>query len=330
MLRLLRHAVGRYTGTLRTWKPVYVLANLLNSGKLTHNRALYDARGLRRKSVFAPVSAAEFPASPPEQLPWLDRPGALDALRAHPDFAGFDRATQAALEGFVTDGYFILRGFYSPAEVRTFNEELDRLLAEGLVAPNFTGRKVMNAHRESELLEATFYRRPELLRLLSFLLGRPARPFQSIAFTAASEQRAHSDSIHMTTDPPGYLIATWAAFEPTGPDNGALYYYPRSHRLPIVTTADFDSGNTALRVNADVNARYEDAIADVLAEHDLERVDFVAEPGDLLVWHANLLHGGGTIGRPGASRRSLVSHYFAEGVVCYHELTHRPAILIDG
>lgn len=329
MLRRLRHAVARYTGPLRTFKPVYVLANLLQRRRLAHNRALYDARGLRGKSVVAPVRAADFPPPAPDELPWLDRPGALAALRAHPEFATFGPAVRAAMETFVTDGTLILEGFYSAAEVRAFNLELDRLLAEGRVATNFTGRKVMNAHRESELLDAGYYRHRELLRILSFLLGRPARPFQSIAFTAGSEQRAHSDSVHMMTDPPGYLIATWTAFEATGPDNGALFYYPGSHRLPIVTTADFDSGNTALRIGADANARYEEAIARVIAAHGLERRDFHAGPGDVLVWHANLLHGGGAIARAGASRRSLVGHYFAEGVVCYHELTHRPAVMVD-
>ena len=330
MLRRLRHALGRYTGLLRTLKPVYVVANLLNRDKLAHNRALYDARGLRRKSVVAPVRAADFAEVDPQELPWLDRPGALEALRAHLDFGTFPAVTREAMEGFVADGYLILRGFFSPGEVRTFNLEVDRLLEEGRVATNFTGRKIMNAHRESELLEVGYYRHPELLRMLAFLLGRPVRPFQSITFTAGSEQRAHSDSVHMMTDPPGFLIATWTAFEATGPDNGALFYYPGSHRLPIVTTADFDSGNTALRVGADANARYEDAIARLVAEHDLHREEFVAQPGDLLIWHANLLHGGSPIGRPGSSRRSMVGHYFGEDVVCYHELTHRPALMVDG
>ena len=50
-------------------------------------------------------------------------------------------------------------------------------------------------------------------------------------------------------------------------------------------------------------------------------------PGDVLVWHANLLHGGGPILREGATRRSMVAHYFCEEVICYHEMTQRPALL---
>jgi len=47
----------------------------------------------------------------------------------------------------------------------------------------------------------------------------------------------------------------------------------------------------------------------------------------VLIWHANLLHGGSPILRPGATRRSMVCHYFAEGVICYHEMSQRPALV---
>jgi hypothetical protein len=51
--------------------------------------------------------------------------------------------------------------------------------------------------------------------ILDFLLGRPVHPFQTINFIQGSEQRAHSDFVHMTTEPMGYLIAAWIALEKT-------------------------------------------------------------------------------------------------------------------
>jgi ectoine hydroxylase-related dioxygenase (phytanoyl-CoA dioxygenase family) len=59
----------------------------------------------------------------------------------------------------------------------------------------------------------------------------------------------------------------------------------------------------------------------------IEPVEFLAESGDVLVWHANLVHGGNSIARNGSTRRSLVAHYFARDVLCYHEVTERPALL---
>jgi ectoine hydroxylase-related dioxygenase (phytanoyl-CoA dioxygenase family) len=172
-----------------------------------------------------------------------------------------------------------------------------------------------------------FFRRPDQLDFLSFLLGRKVIPFQTLGFTQGSEQRAHSDSIHMTTEPPGFLIAAWIALEDCGPDSGPLFYYPGSHRLPYVMTGDYDSGNTAWTLGAETNRRYEDRIAQVIQEKQLQKQDFIARRGDVLIWHANLLHGGNPIRKKGVTRRSLVCHYFAEGVICYHEISQRPALM---
>ena len=52
-----------------------------------------------------------------------------------------------------------------------------------------------------------------------------------------------------------------------------------------------------------------------------------AKKGDVLVWHANLLHGGMPVVHPALTRKSMVAHYFAEGVICYHEISQRPAVM---
>jgi ectoine hydroxylase-related dioxygenase (phytanoyl-CoA dioxygenase family) len=41
----------------------------------------------------------------------------------------------------------------------------------------------------------------------------------------------------------------------------------------------------------------------------------------VLFWHANLLHGGSAQTDMQRSRKALVHHYFAEGCVCYHDLS---------
>ena len=42
----------------------------------------------------------------------------------------------------------------------------------------------------------------------------------------------------------------------------------------------------------------------------MEKVFFLPEPGDVLIWHAQLLHGGAPILNPGERRRSVVTHYW--------------------
>lgn len=316
----------KHTGFLRNLKVSYVLNNLLNADRLRHNRELYRRYGLR-KSIFSPLGSRDFGAEHDSDIPWLDRPGALERLEQNAEFQSFDENLKSKIRQFVAEGYMVLEGFFSEKDTSALNAEVDELLKSGKAGYNFTGRKIFNLWETSRLAEERFFRNPELNRLLSFILGKKVIPFQSLNFTLGSEQRAHSDSIHMTTEPPGYLIATWAALEDCTAENGPLFYYPGSHRLPFVTTEDYDSGNTALTIGEHNNRHYEDKIEQIIQEKGLKKQLFLARRGDVLIWHANLLHGGSPITKSGATRRSMVCHYFTEGVICYHEMTQRPALM---
>jgi len=215
----------RYTGFLRSLKIVYVLNNLLHAPQLWRNRVLYRQYGLR-KSVLSPLASGDFSRRHPD-IPWLDRQDAADRLAAHPDFQKMAPAMQAKVRQFMEAGYCVLEGFFDEKQTHALNQEVDALLARGTAKFNYTGRKIFNLHEYSARADQAFFRQPELLDLLSFLLGRRVIPFQTLGFTQGSEQRAHSDSIHMTTEPQGYLIATWIALEDCGPDSGPLFLLSR-------------------------------------------------------------------------------------------------------
>ncbi|MCA0238132.1 MAG: phytanoyl-CoA dioxygenase family protein [Bacteroidetes bacterium] len=314
----------KYTGFLRNLKASYVINNLMHAAQLRRNQAFYKQMGLK-KSVFSPIGARDFEGRHHPDIPWLDRPNALQRLEEDLTFQAFEPRLQTKFRQFVTDGYLVLENFFPREETDQLVAEVEGLLNSGKTAYNYTGRKIFNLPAQSDLANR-FYRHPTLLSYLSFLLGKPALPFQSMNFTLGSEQRAHSDSIHMMTEPQGYLIATWIALEDCTEENGPLFYYPGSHRLPYVTTQDYDSGNTFFTIGEHSNRHYEDKIAEVIAQNDLKKQLFLAKRGDVLIWHANLLHGGNPILRPGVTRKSMVCHYFAEGVFCYHEMSQRPAL----
>ena len=157
-------------------------------------------------------------------------------------------------------------------------------------------------------------------------MGKEIIPFHTIHFLEGSEQRAHSDSIHMSTEPEGYLIASWTALEATDQNNGPLFFYPGSHRLPYISCLDYESGNSKWRIGGRYR-KYEDKIQEIISTQNFDKKYFYADPGDVLIWHANLLHGGDSIKESERTRKSMVAHYFCEDVVCYHEITQRPAFL---
>ncbi|MCG8332040.1 MAG: phytanoyl-CoA dioxygenase family protein [Chitinophagales bacterium] len=316
---------SKYTGSLRAYKWVYVLNNLLNSKQLQHNRPLYKKYGVR-KSIFSSISHNDLPATE-NGIPWLDQANAKEKLKAHPDYTTFSSEIQEQLLHFIDEGYMILKGFFSDEQVATLNEEVDQLLKSKTLDFNYTGRKIMESYKVSKTADQVFFKNQELLSLLNFTMGKTVIPFHTINFIEGSEQRAHSDSIHMTTHPLGYLIASWTALEPVGRHNGTLFFYPKSHLLPYVTTEDFPAGNTRWRIGQNSNKKYEDHIEQLIEQHGLEKRYFNAEPGDILIWHANLIHGGSAIEQNGATRKSMVAHYFCEDVICYHEISQRPALM---
>lgn len=315
----------KYTGSIRSFKLVYVINNLLNKKKLKHNKALYQKYGVNQ-SIYSSIDSSTF-SVPNNDIPWIDKPDALDKIMEHPEFSSFDEPTQKQIIHFVHNGYMVLKGFYSQEEVDALNNEVDNLLKSDKTDFNYTGRKIPDAHKISEVIDKNYFRNKKKIKLLEFLLGRPVIPFQTLNFIEGSEQRPHSDSIHMTTEPKGYMIATWAALEKCHEGNGPLVYYPGSHRLPYVTTEDYDSGKSKWVIGNSSNKKYEEKIAELIQEQNLEKKYNYCEAGDLFIWHANLLHGGSPITQKGTTRRSMVAHYYGEGVICYHEISQRPALI---
>jgi ectoine hydroxylase-related dioxygenase (phytanoyl-CoA dioxygenase family) len=129
----------------------------------------------------------------------------------------------------------------------------------------------------------------------------------------------------MTTYPLGYLAAAWIAFEDIHPDCGPLVYYPGSHKLPYVFSKDVGISEADYKKDgyAPYQARYEGFITQLIEKHELEPHYFQAQKGDVLIWHANLVHGGSTRRNLRLSRRALVCHYFAKGAFVYHDLASK-------
>ncbi|MDP4826042.1 MAG: hypothetical protein NWR73_00025, partial [Flavobacteriales bacterium] len=71
---------------------------------------------------------------------------------------------------------------------------------------------------------------------------------------------------------------------------------------------------------------YEEKIKSQIAMRKLKEVKHLPKKGDILLWHANLLHGGSKLIDPSKTRKSMVCHYIASNAICYHENSQRPAL----
>ena len=308
---------------LRRLKPAYALYNVFQRHRLAHNATLYRQLGLA-KSYFSPISSRDFAHLPAAGLGPAPAP-LPQRLAATPAFSQLPPATQASLLGFEQQGFAVLPGFLTPVAVDALNAELAALITSGQLQFKYRN-KLMFAFRQSPLVRQVAYD-PQLLALLSALLGHEAQLFQSINFVTGSEQRTHSDSIHMSTYPLGGLIAAWVALDDITLENGPLHYFPGSHKLPYYLNADYDNEGSRWLIGDKDYSAYEAFIDQRVRELGLQKQIFLARKGDIFIWHANLLHGGEAHLNKDLTRRSMVLHYFSPDHICYHEITQRPALL---
>lgn len=309
--------------SIRRIKLLYEMYNLFNYSKLKYQAPLYSDLGLR-KGFFRSLSSEDLPKDSLENHPWLDKEDSAIALPANSTFRQLDEGIKSSIVDWSSNGYAILKGFYSDEKVAKINELLTQLMQDKRM-PVKDKRKIMYAVRYSEEMRHLVNTK-ELVEILDLLMGRPVELFQSVNFLKGSEDPAHSDFIHMSTYPYGYLMAVWIALEDMDSENGPLFFYPGSHKLDYIMNSNFNHGGNRWLLGKDNKKNYADAVEEVIEENRLEKKHFIASKGDVLIWHANLLHGGNRVLDQERTRKSMVLHYFGKDVIRYHEITQRPSL----
>jgi ectoine hydroxylase-related dioxygenase (phytanoyl-CoA dioxygenase family) len=148
---------------------------------------------------------------------------------------------------------------------------------------------------------------PGLVPILWALLGHVPALCNSLYLEKGSAQDPHVDSLYMTPRTQGHLIASWVALEDTHEAAGPLEYYPGSHLFE-----QFRFGDGGYHANDAQMPEWRAYMAARVAEAGLKIQRFAARKGDVFIWHAHLLHGGGPIADYARTRKSCVFHYFSE------------------
>lgn len=262
-----------------------------------------------------------------ETLPWVDResfPAELERRR-EAGILSVEQAERAAL--WQRDGFLYLPNLVEPGLIDAFLADIEdawerrppeiKVMVEGKGLqpfPEVAPRSELTHHHYRVL---DFQDTSEAARRLAFhsgvvdavatLLGQPPVAMQSLYFEYGSEQHLHQDFPYVQAGILSHLIGCWIACEDVDADNGPLLYYPGSHRLPKYQWADggivWSSGD-----ESEVEA-FEGSMKSTCESSGLEALTLRANKGDVLLWHAALVHGGTQVLDPARSRRSLVVHF---------------------
>lgn len=156
----------------------------------------------------------------------------------------------------------------------------------------------------------------EMIGLLTKLYGRPAFPFQTLNFPVGTQQAAHSDMVHFSSQPEKFMCGVWVAMEDIKSDAGPLFYYPGSHRWPVMSNALIRRRGTGQTLNS-AQDPFAEAWQALCAVNDARPEVFLARKGQALIWSANLLHGGSPQDNLCLTRWSQVTHYYFDDCLYY-------------
>jgi phytanoyl-CoA hydroxylase len=257
---------------------------------------------------------------------WIDRIDFIDKLaEKHRKGELSDDLTMQICK-FVRDGYLVIPGAVAPEMVDALNDEIETFWQtppKGFMIETFEPdgkQKVIPAdvrYREGTTKALDLYAQspvaraaiasPKVMEFLTAVFDAPPLAFQGLTFWNGSQQAIHKDTAYVKVDGNKMaLCATWLALEDITPGSGELEYFVGSHRAPDFV---FGGVDTWMMAHAEDHPRFLQSLQEDAKKFGHVKSRFHAKKGDVLVWHADLAHGGSPVTQPGVTRRSLVTHY---------------------
>ena len=228
---------------------------------------------------------------------------------------------------FVEDGYAIVRGLFSAAEVAEIRDEFMAMHAGGPIPGHFEPHKdngrpgdilrsyprIMHPHQINNL--ALRYLLDTRIRaILEVLLGEEPLAAQSMFYfkpPGARGQALHQDNFYLRVEP-GTCVAAWLACDVIDRANGGLEVVPGTHTMEVFCPEEADPDVSFTRDY-------------VPPPPGLEPVPVDMEPGDMLFFNGSLVHGSGPNTTTDRFRRSFICHYIGRSSerisTWYHTLT---------
>jgi len=217
---------------------------------------------------------------------------------------------------FERDGFLVLRGLFSPAEVSAIRGSFMAAnadgpvpglssIGEGVVDPSdplaFYPR-MMNPHSQPEravgVLARDFLLDPRLRPVLTSLFDEEPVGVQTMFYfkpAGARGQELHQDNFYLRVKP-GTCLAAWLAVDDVDAGNGGMKVVPGSHREEVACPQKADA---AVSFTTDY----------VPVPDGMEAVHCDMKAGDVLFFNGSLIHGSTPNTSATRFRRSLIAHY---------------------
>ena len=262
---------------------------------------------------------------------WTDRKDAAAVLDRKAAQDPKIAAIRPQLEKFIRDGYVILEQAVAPALIDQYLADLDRHMQSGtsplkvsvpVYGPEDKGIVGLDganmAAPLSKILD-TYHHMPSaqpmvfnaaVQHFLRTVFEEDLWAFQGLHFERGSTQAVHQDTAYVVSEKPLQMCASWLALEDVQAGSGELIYYPGSHH----SFKDWLYSGKYKHYNHERDKHEEhlgqlDSLVRRAQEQGIALESFLPKKGDVLIWSADLAHGGSQITDASLTRRSLVTHF---------------------
>jgi phytanoyl-CoA hydroxylase len=236
-------------------------------------------------------------------------------------------------EQFARDGYVMVRGMFSPAEVEEIRQTFAKIHEEGVPGhydrhvahdgvenpndPLYQYPRVMMPHRYNETARR-YMLHPKVRACLSTFFGQEPVGTQSMFYfkpPGARGQALHQDQFYLLVEP-GTCIAAWTAIDDCDADNGGMMVVPNTKDAPVVCPDEADKGESYTRHFVPVPKGQKPELVKMKA-------------GDTLFFNGNVIHGSGPNRSKDRFRRAFICHY-AQGNLARISGSYHPLVRMDG
>jgi phytanoyl-CoA hydroxylase len=227
------------------------------------------------------------------------------------------------------NGYVLVKHVFSPEEAETYKQHYMQLRGQGTYPGDYAGidvnsedplkryPRMIHMHRWDEMsLQWMIDRR--LNEIMTALIGSEPFATQTMFYfkpPKARGQALHQDQYYLRAQP-GTCIAAWMAVDPCDEANGCLQVVPGSHAWPVLCT-----------VKADTTQSFTDVTVPIPTGTPVESV--IMEPGDVLFFNGQVVHGSLPNSTSDRFRRALIGHY-VQGDARQVSKFYHPVVRMDG
>lgn len=225
---------------------------------------------------------------------------------------------------FDRNGYLIYRSLFAQEEIAQLSGHYMDMRENDPSGVDLTSTdplkrypRMLQMHRHDEV-SLRWLLDQRIAAVLSGLLGKQPFAVQTMIYfkpPGGRGQALHQDQYYLRVQP-GTCLAAWMALDRCDEENGCLQVVPGSHTWPLLCT-----------VKADLRQSFTDVTVPIPPGTEVRQM--VMDPGDVLFFNGQIVHGSGPNHSRERFRRSLIGHYI-EGDAAEVAKWYHPVLRMDG